>query len=72
MTRTEVDAIFASKGRRFDGYVGKPALCWENDDRSYALICFDENEKVIEKAQWNDSPETIMDKVRRLIRWPWW
>ncbi len=72
MTLAEVENLFSKKGDRFDGYVGKPAFYWQNEDRSYALIFFDDDKKVVAPAQWGDSTETIGDKICRWLRWPWW
>jgi hypothetical protein len=74
MTLAEVQELFGKAGFVFHGYPNKPALayCWENEGRSLAILFFDENGKVVEKANWAESTESIGDKMLRLIHWPWW
>jgi hypothetical protein len=72
MTLAKVEELFGKKGAVFYGYVNKSACFWENEDRSYAIVIFDESRRVVEKAQWGGSPESIGDKIRRLLHWPWW
>jgi hypothetical protein len=74
MTLAEVQAVFAKEGVMFHGFPSKSerVYCWSNEDRSYALVFFDSHKDVVETAHWEESPEDIGDKIRRLIRWPWW
>jgi hypothetical protein len=74
MTLAEVQKIFGKEGIVFHGFPNETAraYCWENADRSLAILFFDDNSKVVEKAKWADSTESIVDKIRRLIGWPWW
>lgn len=74
MTLAEVEEVFGKEGVVFHGYPNITALayCWENEDRSFAILFFDDNRKVVEKAKWGDSTENIGDKIRRWIGWPWW
>jgi hypothetical protein len=82
MTLAQVEELFGKQGAAFHGYaehdllkfpdrdyVRKPYL-WENVDRSYAIVVFDENRRVVEKARWEDSPDKLGDKIRRLLHWP--
>jgi hypothetical protein len=73
MTLADVEALFGRGGLAFHGYPNEPApaYCWQNEDGSLAIIFF-EGDKVLNKAAWADSSETIGDKIRRLLRWPWW
>jgi hypothetical protein len=46
-------------------------VSWRNPDGSGLEIVVDEVDGVLEQ-RWHDSAETIGDKVRRWVRWPWW
>jgi hypothetical protein len=72
MTLAEVRELFGREGVVFHGYVNQSAYLWENADRSFAIVLFDDAGKVTEAAAWKDSTERIGDKIRRWIRWPWW
>jgi hypothetical protein len=74
MTLGEVQELFGKEGFVFYGFPNNPELayCWENKDHSVAILFFDDNRKVVDKAKWADSTESIGDRIRRLIRWPWW
>jgi|GEM_PF-2001684 len=74
MTLAEVQEVFGKEGIVFHGYPNKTAqaYCWQNTDCSLAILFFDDNRKVVEKAKWAGSTESIGDKIRRLIGWPWW
>ncbi len=74
MTFEEVEAIFGSPdsffGTSIEGGERNRQLLWVNDDKSGAVICFDEQGKVVDKS-WGDSTEGIGEKLCRWIRWPW-
>lgn len=74
MTLAEVQTIFGNEGVIFYGYPTRTefAYCWENEDHSCAILFFDDNREVVEKAKWSDATESIGDKIRRLIHWRWW
>ena len=74
MTLAKVQELCGKEGVVFHGYPNEAAqaYCWENEGRSLAILFFDDNKKVVEKAKWAESRESIGDKIRRLIRWPWW
>jgi hypothetical protein len=70
MSLTEVEALFGEPGRPFHGYPGRNSIAyyWENDNGSFAIVFFDEDKKVLERARWEDSTQTVFDRIRRLIR----
>ena len=72
MTLAKVQELFGKEGVVFHGYPNEAAqaYCWENEGRSLAILFFDDNKKVVEKAKWAESRESIGDKICRLIRWP--
>jgi hypothetical protein len=72
MALAQVQELFGKEGVVFHGYVNQSAYCWENEDRSYAIVLFDDDWVVTKAVQWADSNESIGAKIRRLIRWPWW
>jgi hypothetical protein len=45
MTLAEVQEIFGKEGAVFHGFANKTAYCWENEDRSYAILLFNDNRK---------------------------
>lgn len=73
MTLTEVAALFGKAGVPFHGYPHNPAnaYCWVSDDRSLAVLFFDDKLTMVEKATWADSTETGGDKLSRLLRRAW-
>ena len=61
MTLSEVQELFGKEGTIFHGYPNKAeiAYCWENEDRSFAILFFDDSGKVVERAKWGYSTESI-------------
>jgi hypothetical protein len=45
---------------------------WSGDDGSVAFIHFAGTPARVYRTRWEDSTETIADKLRRWVRWPWW
>ena len=75
MAFDEVKVIFGGPDSFTDpsieGRERRGELVWVNDDKSGAVICFDEKGEVFDKS-WGDSTEDIREKLCRWIRWPWW
>ena len=67
MTRAQVEEFFGRPGTviRHDGPGGKAAITWEADDRSGASVGFLND--CVTGAIWNNSPETVPDKIRRWL-----
>jgi hypothetical protein len=68
MNISEVERILGGTGLRFDGLVDRPALVWQGEDASFALIEVADN-TVIGK-RWHPSNETLLDKFRRWLHLP--
>jgi hypothetical protein len=68
MSLAEVGEVFGGAGMPFHGYADRTAYYWQSDDGSVAIIFFDDDKKVVERAKWADSTETVFDRVRRVIR----
>jgi len=67
MTRAQVEEFFGQPGMviRHDGPGGRAAISWEADDRSGASVGFLND--YVTGAIWNNSPETVPDKIRRWL-----
>ena len=44
---------------------------WVNADGSEAEIFLDEGSESVCDKRWHDSTDTIGQKIRRWVRWPW-
>jgi hypothetical protein len=45
---------------------------WRNEDGSGADVCFAREGGIVCGMEWRDSEETMGQKLRRWVRWPWW
>jgi hypothetical protein len=71
MTLQEVqDAVGTPTGEVPLSNLHTHAFAWMNPDGSGFTVMFDHGGGVCEKT-WHDSTETIGERLRRWVRWPW-
>jgi hypothetical protein len=64
MTKAQVEEIFGREGF-ISNYSGTDHRIWVADDRSQAVIFFSDDG--VTDKDWEDSNETFLDKIRRVL-----
>ena|ERR1700733_8122591 len=67
MAKAEVEEILGEKGKWIGEGLGKFAY-WKVNDQEWVGIDFVDDRLI--QMEWHDSPETVLDKIRRWLHLP--